>query len=601
MPVLLFLAIIVMLLCYVSIRQKLCRIEDMLKKLSETTDKPAVICPSIPEEPAEMSVVEAEKVTENPSFEDDLPPKESVLKSFWRWFCVGSIREGVSVEYAAATTWLMRAGVIVLLCGIGFFLKYSIEKNLISPTVRIILTFLSGAGMFLAGTYGIRKKFHTLAIGILAAGVVTLYMGSFAGYKLYHVMPAAAAFILMLLTTAAAMLTAVKKNLLPVALTGCTGAYLTPVMLSDGSGNLPFLVGYTAMISAGLLLAARVYRWRSLEITSFFFSFIIIFAGAVSLPSKVNAWCILFLFINFLVFTLIPVLRKKEYPFGLTEWLLPVGAAAFALWNGIGMICSCVPGSDEKLYSAGFALLVSAVTLAEGIWLARKREGGFKLLPAFLSAAFFSLALAVPLALQDEASSAAAWSVLALVLVFSFIRSRQKTLLVLSFFAFFGASIAGLEPMCTGESMERFFSFGMLAITLIGSGVLLHRNPVSALSETFKKVYFICGGSAFLWYSSLEVYKNLRTSLYGFRHGGLSVWWGLCAASMLISGIGKNIRQLRTAGLLLFAVCLAKVYAVDISGLNTLYKVIAFLLLGVLLLGGAAAYIFYRKRFGGEG
>jgi uncharacterized membrane protein len=70
---------------------------------------------------------------------------------------------------------------------------------------------------------------------------------------------------------------------------------------------------------------------------------------------------------------------------------------------------------------------------------------------------------------------------------------------------------------------------------------------------------------------------------------------------MLISGIGKNIRQLRTAGLLLFAVCLAKVYAVDISGLNTLYKVIAFLLLGVLLLGGAAAYIFYRKRFGGEG
>ena len=81
MPVLLFLAIIVMLLCYVSIRQKLCRIEDMLKKLSETTDEPAVICPSIPEEPAGMSVVEAEKVTENPSFEDDLPPKESVLKS----------------------------------------------------------------------------------------------------------------------------------------------------------------------------------------------------------------------------------------------------------------------------------------------------------------------------------------------------------------------------------------------------------------------------------------------------------------------------------------------------------------------------------------
>ena len=117
-----------------------------------------------------------------------------------------------------------------------------------------------------------------------------------------------------------------------------------------------------------------------------------------------------------------------------------------------------------------------------------------------------------------------------------------------------------------------------------------------------KKLYFICGGLVFLYYSSLEIYENLRTSavLNGFRHGGLSVWWGLCAAALLVSGIGRNIRQLRTAGLLLFAVCLTKVYTVDISGLNTLYKVIAFLLLGILLLGGAGAYIFYRKRFGGE-
>ena len=593
MIVVLYLGVIVVVALFLAIYQKLNRMEAMLKTLENAPEKESVILPSISE-------VEVEKVTDEPEVEEKAPPP-AAWKNFWQWFCIGNVREGVSVEYAAATTWLMRTGVIVLLCGIGFFLKYSIENNLISPTVRIILTFITGMGMFLAGTYGIRKRFHTLAIGILAAGVVTLYMGSFAGCKLYHIMPAVMAFVLMLLTTAAAMLTAVKKNLLPVALTGCTGAYLTPVMLSDGSGNLPFLVGYTAMISAGLLLAARVHRWRSLEISSFIFSFGIISAGTVSLWGKVNAWCILFLFLNFLVFTLIPVFRKKEFAFGLTEWLLPVGAAVFALGIGAGMMERCAPQVDKGLYSSAFAVLVSAVTLGEGSWLARKREGGFKLLPAFLSAAFFSLALAVPLALQNYENTAAAWSVLAFVLVFSFIRSRQKTLLVLSFVAFLGAFIAGLEPMCVGKTMaERFFSSGMLAAALIGSGVLLHRNPVSALSETVKKLYFICGGSAFLWYSSLEVYENLRTSLYGFRHGGLSVWWGLCAASMLVSGIGKNIRQLRTAGLLLFAVCLTKVYAVDISGLNTLYKVIAFLLLGVFLLGGAGAYIFYRKRFGGE-
>ena len=602
MEVLLFFVIVVFTVFLITVNSKLNRIETALKTLLKPADERSVISPSLAEEPVIEPPVEAEKITEEPLFEKE-PPQPSAFRNFWRWFCTGNVREGVSVEYAAATTWLMRTGVTVLLCGIGFFLKYSIENNLISPAVRIILTFLAGTGMFAVGTYGIRKKFHTLAIGILAAGVVTLYMGSFAGYKLYHIMPAAAALVLMILTTAAAMLTAVKKNILPVALTGCTGAYLTPVMLSDGSGNLPFLFGYTAMISAGLLIAAREHRWRSLETVSFFFSFIILLAGELSLPTKANAWCILFLLINFLVFTLIPVFRKKEYPFGLTEWLLPVGAAAFALWIGIASpLVRCVPPSYGNLYKAGFALLVSAVTLAEGIWLARRRKDGFKLLPAFLSAASFALALSVPLALQDGKSVAAAWSALAFVLVLSHVRSRLATLLVLSFFAYLGAFIAGLEPMCTGGALERFFSSGILAVSLTGSGILLHRNPVSVHSDTMKKLYFICGGLVFLYYSSLEIYENLRTSavLNGFRHGGLSVWWGLCAAALLVSGIGRNIRQLRTAGLLLFAVCLTKVYAVDISGLNTLYKVIAFLLLGILLLGGAGAYIFYRKRFGGE-
>ena len=41
------------------------------------------------------------------------------------------------------------------------------------------------------------------------------------------------AFALMALTTAAGMLVAVRLKLLPVALAGCVGAYLVPVLLSQ--------------------------------------------------------------------------------------------------------------------------------------------------------------------------------------------------------------------------------------------------------------------------------------------------------------------------------------------------------------------------------
>ena len=49
--------------------------------------------------------------------------------------------------------------------------------------------------------------------------------------------------------------------------------------------------------------------------------------------------------------------------------------------------------------------------------------------------------------------------------------------------------------------------------------------------------------------------------------------------------------------MLLFTACVIKICAVDISGLNTLHKVAAFLLTGILFFGGATAYILCRRRF----
>ena len=114
-----------------------------------------------------------------------------------------------------------------------------------------------------------------------------------------------------------------------------------------------------------------------------------------------------------------------------------------------------------------------------------------------------------------------------------------------------------------------------------------------------KKIFFAAGGISFLVYSSIEVYNNLEkcSFLHDFRNGGLSVWWAVVAFALLIAGIRKNYKVLRASSMLLFIGCLGKIYMVDIAGLNTLHKVIAFLLTGILFLGGAAAYIIFRKRF----
>jgi hypothetical protein len=509
----------------------------------------------------------------------------------------------------------MRAGVIILLCGIGFFLKYSIENNLISPPIRVALTYLVDLAMFISGIVMVNKRFHILAVGILSAGIITLYMGSFAGYKLYQILPVEAAFGFMVLTTVAGMLVAKKLNLLPTALTGCTGAYLTPILLSDGSGNIPFLLGYTAMVSLGILIISREKRWRSLEITAFLFSFILMSAGVLNgrIFSKFNWLCPLFIFINYLVFSSIPVLRKKEFFVGKLEWVLPIFSTMFALGLGLTCLEELSTGNMEKILMTGYALLISGISLGEGCWLSRKHKEGAKILPAFLCASTFSLALAVPLALENAATIYTAWSLLGFVLVLAAERSRLKTFLLLSLLTFLFAGV-GIAVFLhdTSPFSDRFFSGGVMTLCLLGAGFVLRKNHFpdsgevfperNTLFSEFKSFYNTVGGLAFLGYTTWEIYHYLEGSqtLCSFRHGGVSVWWGLLAVILIIYGIRKNLKPLRLSALILALACVLKIYCVDIAGLNTLGKVIAFILLGILFLGAATVYIIFRKRFSRE-
>ena len=542
------------------------------------------------------------------------PPQKppSALDNFISWLWMGNNKgkEGVSKEYAVATTWLIRAGVLVLLCGIVFFLKYSIEKDLISPAVRICLTFLTGLAMFTGGLLMVNKRFHILATGILSAGIITLYMGSFAGYKLYHILPGEVSFGFMILTTIAAMLVSMKLNLLPVALTGCTGAYLTPVLLSDGSGNLPFFLGYTAFISLGLLIVSRERRWRSLEAVSFGFSFLLMSYGTMELSEKINWLCPGFLFLNHLVFSLIPLVRKKEFPVGKLEWLLPILSTVFAMGLGIFMLDELM-SENQNIAFAAYALLLSGISLGEGLWLNKRNESGTAGLPAFLCASIFSLALAIPLAFDNQYAVITGWSVLGFVLTLEAERYKNRTLLILSLIVFV-LSFVGILVSTSGFSektvMDRFFLGGMFTICLLGSGFVLRKNtagknaPEEQLFSEVMRSDFFAGGIAFLCYTSNEVYLNLKNcdALYNFRHGGLSVWWGILVVGLILFGIRKNFKALRICGLILFLLCLVKIYCVDISGLDTLGKVIAFLLLGILFLVAATAYILFRKRFTNE-
>jgi uncharacterized membrane protein len=75
--------------------------------------------------------------------------------------------------------------------------------------------------------------------------------------------------------------------------------------------------------------------------------------------------------------------------------------------------------------------------------------------------------------------------------------------------------------------------------------------------------------------------------------------WAVYAVILLVIGIAKRWRAVRLGALVLLAVSIVKVFVYDVWVLERVYRIIAFVGLGVLLLVSAYLYQRYSKAIRG--
>jgi uncharacterized membrane protein len=204
-------------------------------------------------------------------------PRKSELEKRWEHFI-----RNVNWEQFTGVKLFAWLGGLALFCGAAFFVKYSIDRNLIPPAVRLAVGALVGLGLIIWSLRVDRKKFATTVQILAAGGIGVLYTVAFAATHIYHYLPNLAGLALLAVISFSAFVLAVFLEGVSISTLGALGAYAAPVLLSTGQVNLPALFIYLAVVNAGVFEVVRRLKSAGLFLLSVLCTLFLLFLGAWS-------------------------------------------------------------------------------------------------------------------------------------------------------------------------------------------------------------------------------------------------------------------------------------------------------------------------------
>src|SRR6184192_622221 len=248
---------------------RLSSVEDYLRTLRQSASlaKPGAPVSTSPAIPPPLPVTAPAAVREAPKESEPPPIPQELIDAKARQAAI-PVRPPIDWEQFMGAKLFAWIGGLALFLGVGFFVKYSFEHNLIPPELRVAIGFVVGVSLLVGGVLLRRKENAVTAQTLCATGVLVLYAVTFACRSYYHfsffgLIPT---FLLMTLITAVAFLLAVRLNAIVVAVLGIAGGFLTPLLLSTGQDHPLGLFVYIALLDIGLLGVGQRQRWNVLPI-----------------------------------------------------------------------------------------------------------------------------------------------------------------------------------------------------------------------------------------------------------------------------------------------------------------------------------------------
>lgn len=501
----------------------------------------------------------------------------------------------ISVEDLLGGRVLGWVGGAAVVLGVVFFLVMAANRGWIDETTRVLLAFVGSTALLGTGLYLHERQGRTqAALAAVATAIAALYITLTAATQLYDLVDPVLALVLAALVGAVATAIAIRWDEPVVAGLGIVGALLAPVLVGAGTDTASLAFMAVALVSAVGVLLWR--RWSWLGVVAF----------AVSAP-QLLAWLYeehdeqLRLSLAVLaVFWLLYVVAAIGYELREPTATLRIVSASLLLANAAllaGAGWAMLEDTDHSGAATAWVIGAAAAHIGGGVPAyggRMSREIAALIMAVGTALAALGLALAI-----DGPALVAAWSAEALVLAWAARRLGDPRGQVASA-AFFTLALAHTvmfeAPPDALRSGADDLGLAAIAVAIVAAAAVA-LSRLSTLPE-LRAAYVGVAATAAVYLPSLAIVSAFDGD--DLEPGQtpqvvLSAFWAVAGLTGIVVGLLRDMRLLRLGGLALLLLAAAKVFAYDLSELESIYRALSFIALGLLLLGGAFAYQRVRK------
>ena len=520
-----------------------------------------------------------------------------------------------SLESRIGAQLLNRIGILAVLIGTAWFLKLAFDRNWIGPGIRILIGLICAAALVVWSEQFRRRGFSAFSYSLKALGTSIAYLSLWAASSVYHLAPTWLVFLAMTAVTIVNAVLARRQRSELLAIYALAGGLATPGLLAMGHDSALLLFSYLALLNGGALLLLALHPWKRLAWAALLGTAVYYIGWTLSEddPSRfLVTGCFLGLF--FAGFAAVPflILRQAEAPEPRFPIAFPI-ANACATWIGLMAIFAAADQHPVRPWVT-LALALACLVMAAAL----RAPAAVAIARTYLGLGVLFVAVAVPLEFHGYGVTLC-WLGESLALV-AFAKAGSHAAMRV-----FGTAVLTLsaysllldwilptpQPLAVAANM--YFATNLIgaavfaAVTYLSLGELSHPSPARGFGSWTYLVGF--AGVAFsltllvavileihhYWYCGAGIFRDFCRS-YDREHRDIaagfsySAWCMLYGSVLMTAGFLRRSAFLRWQALVLLAFSIGMVFLNGVSHESQGYRVLSFLVLGVLLLAVSFAY-----------